>query len=130
MTAPSQAQVPTQEKSGASAEGGIGNIINKGAATAQQNPFDKPKPMSVPVTLEKPKPMSVPITLQAPKAIPIPNIGSAISNTTTQAQATGNAVGQAVSKQETPIQTYVVGTQVSSQQQLDRRVSLAARMGG
>jgi hypothetical protein len=130
MSAPEQLKAPKQEKSTVSAEGGIGNIINKGAATAQQNPFDKPKPMSVPVTLEKPKPMSVPVTLEAPKPVPIPNIGSAISNTTTQAQATGNAVGQAVSNQEKPIQTYVVGTQVSSQQQLDRRVSLAARMGG
>jgi hypothetical protein len=80
--------------------------------------------------LEKPKPMSVPVSLEPPKAIPIPNIGSAISNTTVQAKATGNAVGEAVSKQEKPIQTYVVGTQVSSQQQLDRRVSLSARMGG
>lgn len=92
MAAPQQAQVPKQEKSTVSADGGIGNILNKSAAT--------------------------------------PNIGSAVSNTTVQAKATGNAVGDAVNKKETPIQTYVVGTQVSSQQQLDRRVSLAAKMGG
>jgi hypothetical protein len=92
--------------------------------------LEAPKPMSVPVSLEKPKPMSVPITLQAPKAIPIPNIGSAVSNTTVQAEATGNAVGQAVSNNDKPIQTYVVGSQVSTQQQLDRRVSLAAKMPG
>jgi hypothetical protein len=29
-----------------------------------------------------------------------------------------------------PIQTYVVGSQVSTQQQLDRRVALAAKMPG
>ena len=29
-----------------------------------------------------------------------------------------------------PIQAYVVGDQVSTQQQLDRRISVAAKMGG
>jgi hypothetical protein len=92
--------------------------------------LEKPKPMSVPVTLEKLKPMSVPVTLETPKPISIPNIGSAVSSTTTQAAATGQAVGQAVSNNDRPIQTYVVGSQVSTQQQLDRRVSLAAKMPG
>ena len=64
------------------------------------------------------------------KTAATPNIGSAVSTTAAQAQATGNAVGQAVSNNERPIQTYVVGSQVSTQQQLDRRVSLAARMPG
>ena len=104
-------------------------IVSKSSGVPQPAFTSMPSAQK-PNAIEKPKPMSVPVTLEAPKAVPIPNIGSAISNTTTQAQATGNAVGQAVSNQEKPIQTYVVGTQVSSQQQLDRRVSLAARMGG
>ncbi len=40
----------------------------------------------------------------------------------------GRIVGQAVS--DRPIQTYVIGSQVSSQQELDRRITLAARLGG
>jgi hypothetical protein len=37
---------------------------------------------------------------------------------------------QANNSQSRPIQAYVVGDQITSQQQLDRRVSLAARLGG
>jgi len=110
MAAPSKAQVPTQEKSTVSAEGGIGAIVSKSSGV--------------------PQPTFTSMNTVLNKTASTPNIGSAISNTTVQAQATGNAVGQAVSKQEKPIQTYVVGSQVSSQQQLDRRVSLSARMGG
>lgn len=40
-------------------------------------------------------------------------------------------VTEAVTRdRRSPIQAYVVGTQVSSQQELDRRITLAARMGG
>jgi molybdopterin biosynthesis enzyme len=62
--------------------------------------------------------------------IPSPNVSSLTTPGATQAQMTGKVVGQSVNDQQQPIQTYVVGTQVSSQQQLDRRVALSARMGG
>lgn len=43
----------------------------------------------------------------------------------------GQIIGQAVMQDRNrPIQAYVVGTQVSSQQELDRRITLAARLGG
>lgn len=43
----------------------------------------------------------------------------------------GNIIGQAVNRdRNTPIQTYVIGSQVSSQQELDRRITLTARLGG
>ena len=52
------------------------------------------------------------------------------SGVNTQGQI-GEIIGQAVMQDRTrPIQTYVVGTQVSSQQELDRRITLAARLGG
>lgn len=40
----------------------------------------------------------------------------------------GSIIGQAMS--DRPVQAYVVGSQVTSQQELDRRITLAARLGG
>ena len=40
----------------------------------------------------------------------------------------GEIIGQAMT--EKPIQAYVIGSQVTSQQELDRRITLSARMGG
>jgi len=119
MTAPEQAQVPKQEKSIVSAEGGIGGIISKSSNKLEPN-----------IEFNKNPNIAIDPNYVMNKVAATPNIGSAVSNTTVQAKATGDAVGDPVNKRETPIQTYVVGTQVSSQQQLDRRVSLAAKMGG
>jgi len=58
-----------------------------------------------------------------------PQIGATAGQTGTLAGIVGNALNQNNS-QLRPIQAYVVGDQVTSQQQLDRRVSLAARLGG
>ena len=62
--------------------------------------------------------------------VPAPVIGAS------SAQSSGN-LGQVIgTSMETnnsrtrPIQAYVVGDQVTSQQQLDRRISVAAKMGG
>ena len=64
----------------------------------------------------------------APQQAQVPNIGASVVSSE-------GRIGQIVSSAATeqgarPIQTYVVGSQVSTQQQLDRRVSLSARMGG
>jgi len=67
---------------------------------------------------------------QPQSAVPSPNVTTIVTPNANQAQMTGTAVAQEANKDITPIQTYVVGTQVSSQQQLDRRVALSARMGG
>jgi hypothetical protein len=57
-----------------------------------------------------------------------PNIGtSAVSS---EGKLGAIITGAATEQNTRPLQTYVVGTQVSSQQQLDRRVALSARMGG
>ena len=67
-------------------------------------------------------------TFSAPQQAKVPNIGASVVSSEGRI---GQIVTSAATQQGTrPIQTYVVGTQVSSQQQLDRRVSLAARMGG
>lgn len=58
-----------------------------------------------------------------------PQIGATAGQNGTLAGIVGNALNQNNS-QLRPIQAYVVGDQVTSQQQLDRRVSLAARLGG
>jgi len=62
--------------------------------------------------------------------VPAPVIGASqatqsgnLANTIAGAVAEGNSKSR-------PIQTYVVGDQISTQQQLDRRISLAAKMGG
>ena len=66
--------------------------------------------------------------MSAPQQAQVPNIGASVVSSEGRI---GQIVNSAATEQGTrPLQTYVVGTQVSSQQQLDRRVSLAARMGG
>jgi hypothetical protein len=62
--------------------------------------------------------------------VPAPQIGAS------SAQSSGN-LGQVIgtsmeanNSRTRPIQAYVVGDQVSTQQQLDRRISVAAKMGG
>jgi len=62
--------------------------------------------------------------------VPAPVIGAS------SAQSSGN-LGQVIgtsmeanNSRSKPIQAYVVGDQVSTQQQLDRRISVAAKMGG
>ena len=64
----------------------------------------------------------------APQQAQVPNIGASVVSSEGRI---GQIVSSAATDQGTrPIQTYVVGSQVSTQQQLDRRVSLSARMGG
>jgi hypothetical protein len=64
----------------------------------------------------------------APQQAQVPNIGSSVVSSEGRI---GQIVSSAATEQGSrPIQTYVVGSQVSTQQQLDRRVSLSARMGG
>ena len=59
-----------------------------------------------------------------------PVIGaSAASSTGNLGSIVGNAV-QSGNSTSRPIQAFVVGTSVTTQQQLDRRVALAAQMGG
>jgi len=59
-----------------------------------------------------------------------PVIGaSAASSTGNLGSIVGNAV-QSGNSTSRPIQAFVVGTSVTTQQQLDRRIALAARMGG
>ena len=62
--------------------------------------------------------------------VPAPVIGAS------SAQSSGN-LGQVIgssmeanNSRSRPIQAYVVGDQVTTQQQLDRRISVAAKMGG
>ena len=62
--------------------------------------------------------------------VPAPVIGaSSASSTGNLGSIVGNAV-QSGNSTSRPIQAFVVGTQVTTQQQLDRRIALAARMGG
>jgi hypothetical protein len=65
----------------------------------------------------------------ATPSIGAPQIGATAGQTGTLASIVGGALNQNNS-QLRPIQAYVVGNQVTSQQQLDRRVALAARLGG
>ena len=70
---------------------------------------------------------STPSMGAAPSAA-APNIGSSAVSSEGKL---GAIITNASTEQGTrPIQTYVVGSNVSTQQQLDRRVSLAAKMGG
>ena len=63
-------------------------------------------------------------------SVPAPVIGaSQASNSGNLGQTIAGAV-QAGNSTSRPIQAYVVGDQVSTQQQLDRRISVAAKMGG
>jgi hypothetical protein len=62
--------------------------------------------------------------------VPAPQIGaSQATQSGTLGQTIAGAV-QAGNSTSRPIQAYVVGDQVTSQQQLDRRISVAAKMGG
>jgi hypothetical protein len=67
-------------------------------------------------------------------SVSTPTIGAPQIGPTSTQQGTiaGIVAGtlQANNSVQRPIQAYVVGDQVTSQQQLDRRVSLAARLGG
>ena len=66
--------------------------------------------------------------MSAPQQAQVPNIGASVVSSEGRI---GQIVSSAATEQGTrPIQTYVIGSQVSNQQQLDRRVSLAAKMGG
>ena len=64
----------------------------------------------------------------APTQTAAPNIEK--SNVSSEGKIGQIVTGAATEQGKRPLQTYVIGSQVSSQQQLDRRVSLAARMGG
>jgi len=67
-------------------------------------------------------------TFSAPQQAQVPNIGASVVSSEGRI---GQIVNSAATQQgNRPLQTYVIGNQVSSQQQLDRRVSLAAKMGG
>ena len=62
--------------------------------------------------------------------VPAPVIGaSEASSTGGLGQTIAGAINQNNSTQR-PIQAYVIGDQVTSQQQLDRRIAVAAKMGG
>jgi hypothetical protein len=62
--------------------------------------------------------------------VPAPVIGaSQASQSGTLGQTIAGAVMEGNSRSR-PIQTYVVGDQISTQQQLDRRISVAAKMAG
>jgi hypothetical protein len=66
--------------------------------------------------------------MSAPQQAQVPNIGASVVSSEGRI---GQIVNSAATQQgNRPLQTYVIGNQVSSQQELDRRVSLAARMGG
>jgi hypothetical protein len=63
-----------------------------------------------------------------PAQAQVPQIGQ--SNISPEGRIGEIVMGAATEQGKRPIQTYVVGSQVTSQQQLDRRVSLSAKMGG
>lgn len=63
-------------------------------------------------------------------SVPAPQISaSQASSSGNLGQIVGSALQENNSKTR-PIQAYVIGDQVSTQQQLDRRISVAAKMGG
>jgi hypothetical protein len=64
----------------------------------------------------------------APTQAAAPNIEK--SNVSSEGRIGQIVTGAATEQGKRPLQTYVVGSQVSSQQQLDRRISLSARMAG
>jgi hypothetical protein len=69
-------------------------------------------------------------TFNGTVTVPAPQIGaSQASQSGTLGQTIAGAVIEGNSKSR-PIQTYVIGDQVSTQQQLDRRISVAAKMAG
>ena len=68
------------------------------------------------------------VAMGATQQASIPNIGSSIVSPEGKI---GQIIGSASTENGSrPIQTYVIGNQVSTQQQLDRRVTLGAKMGG
>ena len=64
----------------------------------------------------------------APTQAAAPNIEK--SNVSSEGKIGQIVTGAATQQGSRPLQTYVIGSQVSSQQELDRRISLSARMGG
>jgi hypothetical protein len=64
----------------------------------------------------------------SPVQAQVPNIG--VSAVSSEGRIGDIVSGAATEQGRRPIQTYVVGSQVTSQQQLDRRVALAAKMPG
>ena len=69
-------------------------------------------------------------TFNGTVTVPAPVIGASQA---TQSGTLGQTITGAVmegNSRSRPIQTYVVGDQISTQQQLDRRISVAAKMGG
>jgi hypothetical protein len=66
--------------------------------------------------------------MTAPQQAQVPNIGASVVSS--EGRIGQIVTGAATEQGMRPIQTYVVGSQVSTQQQLDRRVALAAKMPG
>ena len=64
----------------------------------------------------------------APAQAQVPSVAK--SNVSSEGKLGQIITGAATEQGKRPLQTYVIGSQVSSQQQLDRRISSAARMGG
>jgi hypothetical protein len=62
--------------------------------------------------------------------VPAPVIGASQASSTGNLGQTIMGAVQAGNSTSRPIQTYVIGDQISTQQQLDRRISVAAKMGG
>jgi hypothetical protein len=63
-----------------------------------------------------------------PAQAQVPQIGE--SNVSPEGRIGEIVMGAATEQGKRPIQTYVIGSQVSTQQQLDRRVALSAKMPG
>lgn len=63
-------------------------------------------------------------------SVPAPVIGATQATTSGTLATTIAGAVQAGNSKSRPIQAYVVGDQVTTQQQLDRRISVAAKMGG
>jgi hypothetical protein len=62
--------------------------------------------------------------------VPAPVIGASQANPSGNLGQTIAGAIQDNNSTSRPIQAYVIGDQVSTQQQLDRRISVAAKMGG
>jgi hypothetical protein len=72
---------------------------------------------------------SIPVPSYSSPSFSAPQMGATASQNGTLASIVGQSLDQNNS-QLRPIQAYVVGNQVTTQQQLDRRISAAARLGG
>ena len=95
-------KVPTTSGGGAGGAGGVGSI--GGGAQAPTPAF-------------------------ANTAIGAPQVGAAAGQTGTLANIVAGSINQNQSQVQ-PIRAYVIGNEVTTQQQLDRRISTAARLGG